>query len=151
MESMDDQWFLSVIEGSKTKIWTRHPDRGLVKAREAYLGRAFAINRHQAEASGYPWLILSARYGFLRPDFLIWDYAESFDDPSSHPIDFVWLMAQANAIDLTGCRGVAIYGSPMHVSMVQSIFPQPRFVPIVSFAAMRSAEREQRVSQRRWR
>ncbi len=37
-------------------------------AKEAYNGRSFLLKRKYAELSGYPWLILSAKYGLLKPN-----------------------------------------------------------------------------------
>jgi hypothetical protein len=37
-------------------------------AKEAYKGRSFLLKRKYAELSGQPWLILSAKYGLLKPD-----------------------------------------------------------------------------------
>jgi len=37
-------------------------------AKEAYNGQSFLLKRKYAELSGHPWLILSAKYGLLRPD-----------------------------------------------------------------------------------
>lgn len=37
-------------------------------AKDAYIGTSFRLKRKYAELSGRPWLILSAKYGFLHPD-----------------------------------------------------------------------------------
>jgi hypothetical protein len=40
-------------------------------AKDAYNGRSFLLKRKYAELSGFPWLILSAKYGFLKPNMRI--------------------------------------------------------------------------------
>jgi len=37
-------------------------------AKDAYNGQSFLLKRKYAELSGYPWLILSAKYGLLKPE-----------------------------------------------------------------------------------
>jgi hypothetical protein len=37
-------------------------------AMDAYNGQSFRLKRRYAELSGFPWLILSAKYGLLKPD-----------------------------------------------------------------------------------
>jgi hypothetical protein len=65
----------------------RDSDRGSVTAAEAYTGTPFRLNRQYAERFGDTWVVLSAKYGFIRPEFMIpGPYEVSFKDPVSGPI-----------------------------------------------------------------
>ncbi len=44
------------------------------EARDLYTGPLFTASRRYAEASGLPWLILSAKHGIIRPDRVIAPY-----------------------------------------------------------------------------
>jgi hypothetical protein len=62
---------LVIIPCGQSKVWDDQPERGPVKARDAYTGPPFKVNRDYAEAFASRWVILSAKYGFISPDFLI--------------------------------------------------------------------------------
>ena len=48
----------------------------------------FTTNRAYAEKFGSRWVILSAKYGFIRPDFQIpGPYNVSFKDPATKPVE----------------------------------------------------------------
>jgi len=65
---------LIIIGCGKAKIWDRRRGVARVKARDAYVGSLFKSARRFAEKRGAKWLILSAKYGLLRPSRLISDY-----------------------------------------------------------------------------
>ena len=62
---------LVIVPCGRAKIWDKHPDAGPTAAADAYTGAPFTVNRHYAEQAGGDWVILSAKYGFLRPTDLI--------------------------------------------------------------------------------
>ncbi|WP_271000452.1 DUF6884 domain-containing protein [Listeria seeligeri] len=67
---------LIIIASGKPKIWDKFPDLGAVKAREAYTGTFHRLSKTYAEKFADSYLILSPKYGFLRPDDLV---AELYD------------------------------------------------------------------------
>jgi hypothetical protein len=69
---------LIIVGCGKAKIWSRGHHVGRVKAQDAYIGSLFKSARRFAEKRGANWLILSAKYGLLRPDQLISDYDVTF-------------------------------------------------------------------------
>ena len=78
---------LIVIPCGLAKIWDRYPDRGSTPARDAYTGSPFKVNRAYAERFADKWVILSAKYGFISPDFLIPEpYNVTFKRTATHPI-----------------------------------------------------------------
>ena len=62
---------LVVVPCGQGKIWDRHPGVGPTAAQGAYTGAPFRVNRAYAERFASRWVILSAKYGFIDPDFLI--------------------------------------------------------------------------------
>ena len=62
---------LVIVPCGQGKIWDTEPDRGPVAARDAYTGAPFKVNRAYAERFASYWVILSAKYGFIPPDYLI--------------------------------------------------------------------------------
>jgi hypothetical protein len=76
-----------VVPCGKAKIWDKQPDPGPTPARDAYVGAPFKVNRAYAERFGDEWVILSAKYGFLRPtDLIDGPYNVTFKQPSTQPI-----------------------------------------------------------------
>ncbi|MBC1526149.1 hypothetical protein HCJ05_01280 [Listeria seeligeri] len=67
---------LIIIASGKPKIWDKFPDLGPVKASEAYTGTFYRLSKTYAEKFADSYLILSPKYGFLRPDDLV---AEPYD------------------------------------------------------------------------
>nr|WP_221633602.1 DUF6884 domain-containing protein [Listeria seeligeri] len=65
-----------IIASGKPKIWDKFPDLGPVKASEAYTGTFHRLSKTYAEKFADSYLILSPKYGFLRPDDLV---AEPYD------------------------------------------------------------------------
>jgi hypothetical protein len=53
------------------KVWDRDPQCGPTAARIAYTGSPFIVNRAYAERFADAWLILSAKYGFIAPEFML--------------------------------------------------------------------------------
>ncbi len=62
---------LVVVPCGRSKIWDTQPDRGPTGAADAYIGTLFNLNRTYAERFGDAWVVLSAKYGFVEPEFEI--------------------------------------------------------------------------------
>lgn len=62
---------LVIVPCGQKKIWDRNPSSGPTAAKDTYIGPPFGINRAFAERFGEVWIILSAKYGFIEPDFEI--------------------------------------------------------------------------------
>lgn len=78
---------LVIIPCGQQKIWTKTPAAGPTLARDAYTSSPFRVNRAFAEKFGDKWLILSAKYGFVEPDFRIPEaYNVTFKDSRIGPI-----------------------------------------------------------------
>jgi hypothetical protein len=86
---------LVIVSCGRSKIWDGEPDRSPVAAAEGSTGRPFRINRQNAERFGDAWVVLSAKYGFIAPDFMIaGSYEVSFKHPATSPIAFDRLRQQ---------------------------------------------------------
>ncbi len=68
---MNQAGLLVVVPCGQGKIWGRSPQAGATRAKDAYTGAPFKVNRRFAERFATRWVILSAKYGFIEPDFLI--------------------------------------------------------------------------------
>ena len=62
---------LVIVPCGQKKVWDRSPSVGPTAARDAYTGPPFGINRAFAERFGEAWMVLSAKYGFIEPAFMI--------------------------------------------------------------------------------
>ncbi|AIS60382.1 DUF6884 domain-containing protein [Listeria ivanovii] len=62
---------LIIIASGKPKIWDKFPSIGPVKASEAYTGTFHRLSKAYAEKFAVNYLILSPKYGFLRPDDMV--------------------------------------------------------------------------------
>jgi len=82
---VDDQ--LVIVPCGYAKIWDKNPQAGPTTAKNVYVGPPFTINRKYAESLGSRWLILSAKHGFIHPDFIIPEmYDVTFLRKSSGPV-----------------------------------------------------------------
>ena len=115
---------LCIVPCGKTKIWDRNPDVGATKAEDAYIG-PFARKCYAYASTFYSesWRILSAKYGFLRPDDVIpAPYNVSFNDKRTRPIGIRELLSQAEKQRLNEYEYFIVLGGKKYVSIVQQIF-----------------------------
>lgn len=101
---------LVVVSCGSQKIWKTHPQAGSTRAKEAYTSPVFKVSRLYAETFGDSWVILSAKHGFIPPNFVIpADYNQSFYDPAA--ISMRELRDQVRRLGLDGFGMVAVLGS----------------------------------------
>ena len=78
---------LVVVPSGRRKIWEMNPNARPTLAKNVYTGPPFKVNREYAEIFSDKWVILSPKYGFIEPDFIISeDYNVRFNDPKTNPI-----------------------------------------------------------------
>ena len=86
---------LVVVPSGRRKIWEMNPDARPTFAKNVYTGPPFKENREYAETFSDKWVILSPKYGFIEPDFIISeDYDVRFDVPKTNPIELSTLREQ---------------------------------------------------------
>jgi hypothetical protein len=61
-----ERGLLVIVPCGRAKIWSKHPEAGPTAAADAYIGAPFIVNREYALHTVGDWVILSAKYGFLR-------------------------------------------------------------------------------------
>jgi hypothetical protein len=114
---------LVVVPCGKRKIWDINPDAGPTAARDAYQGTPFKVNKEYGEACAARWVILSAKYGFIDPHFVIPEnYNVTFADPSTNPIDLAVLVEQVHSMHLAEFDRVVALGSAAYGEKVRVAF-----------------------------
>ena len=117
---------LCIVPCGKKKIWEKNKKAGPTPARDVYIGAFAKICRDYAEIF-FPkdYCILSAKYGFLRPDETIpGPYNVSFNDKSTKPITEDKLAEQVKEINLHRHKKIVVLGGKAYTEMVENAFPQ---------------------------
>jgi hypothetical protein len=87
---------LAVIPCSREKVWDLKPNAGAVRADQAYRSAFHRLTRQYAELHADEWVILSAKYGFLKPgDTIAGSYDVTFGRPDDPFISDAALRRQA--------------------------------------------------------
>lgn len=106
--------------GSK-KIWDAEPQTGPTAARYAYKSPLFAVGRQYAETFAQRWVVLSAKHGFIPPDFIIpGNYNVTFSEREA--IGIAGLTAQVSEQELGNLPHVAMLGPYSYWDKVLAIF-----------------------------
>ncbi len=114
---------LVVVPCGRGKVWDTEPGRGPTAARDAYTGAPFRVNRAYAERFAERWVILSAKYGLIDPDFLLpGSYDVTFKEPSTDPITPAAVRAQVGTQGLDRFRTVIGLGGKEYRAIVQAAF-----------------------------
>jgi hypothetical protein len=114
---------LVVIPCGKSKIWKKNPGAGPQKARDVFTGSYFNVNRQYAESRHCDWMILSPKYGFMQPDFVIpHDYDVTFGKKPSGQMSVQELKRQVEKQGLGNYANVTVLGSSAYVLIVRDSF-----------------------------
>ena len=114
---------LVIVPCGRRKIWDKHPRAGPTKAQDVYIGAPFKLNREYAEKYGDRWVVLSAKYGFLDPSFVISEnYDVTFKDASTNPISIRALKVQIKRKALDGFDVVVVLGGKDYADVVYDAF-----------------------------
>jgi hypothetical protein len=110
---------------------------GAVRAQDAYPSAFFKLNRAYAERFGDEWVILSAEYGFMRPDFMIPEpYDVSFNRKASGPISISDLREHMQELGLTEFRRVIGLGGREYRALIERAFEETPCEVIFPFAGL---------------
>jgi len=86
---------LLIIPCSKAKIWDKNPTIKNVKAKDAYISTYFKLCKRIAEITNARWLIFSAKYGLIPPEFVIPNnYDVSFNKNCAETVSFFTIYQQ---------------------------------------------------------
>ncbi len=114
---------LVIVPCGQSKVWDREPERGAVAARHAYTGAPFKVNREYAERFADRWVILSARYGFVPPDYPIpGPYNVTFKRTSTGPVGADQMRRQVKEQGLDRFDTVVGLGGKEYRAMVEDAF-----------------------------
>lgn len=128
---------LVIVPCGKAKIWARHPRAGPVVAADAYVGAPFSVNRRYAERMGGDWVILSAKYGFLRPvDVVPAPYETTFKLRSTSPIGPAVLREQVEQMGLGRYDEVIGLGGKEYRAAIEAAFEGMRVRLSFPFAGL---------------
>lgn len=121
---------LCIVPCSDWKIWDKHADMGAVRARDAYIGPLTKMAIKYAEKfHGNSWVILSAKYGFLRPDDIIpGPYNVTFKKKSTNPIKIEELIMQAHEKGLYKYDAIVVLGGKEYVEVVKKVFQGKKII-----------------------
>ncbi len=121
--AQDRASLLVIVPCGQRKIWDSCPGAGATPAESAYTGPLFVVNRRFAQTFADRWVILSAKYGFIDPGFLIPEaYNVTFKRRSTHPVEAEVLRAQAAKMDLESYGEVIGLGGVEYRKMVREAF-----------------------------
>jgi len=115
---------LVVVPCGKAKVWEKNRRAGPTRAEDAYIGAPFKVNKSYAKAVGKRWVILSAKYGYIDPDFKIrGPYNVTFNDLKTTPISHPKLRRQVISKRLYQYRRVIALGGLQYREAVKATFP----------------------------
>lgn len=114
---------LIIIECGDRKVWSQNRDAGPQRAEDVYTGSYFRANRKHALWLGGDWIILSAKYGFISPDFSIpGPYNVTFNDSSTHPISVQELQEQVKQQGLWKYDEITVLGGRAYLDRIREAF-----------------------------
>ncbi len=114
---------LVIVPCGYAKIWKKEPNHGPAKAKNAYIGAPFKVNEAFAEKFADRWVVLSAKYGFIDPDFMVpEDYNVTFKKLSTNPISTDALLKQLKEKNLDSYDVVIALGGEDYCNKVRNVF-----------------------------
>mgnify|MGYP001264362411 FL=1 len=114
---------LVIISCGQGKVWSKDPGCGPTPAGDAYTGAPFKVNRKYAECFAESWVILSAKYGFIRPDFIIPEpYETTFLRKSTRPVTTDILRRQVKEMRLDCHPAVVGLGGKKYREAIEAAF-----------------------------
>jgi hypothetical protein len=112
---------LVVVACGAKKIWDLNRTVGSTPAKDAYVGTLFRLSRKYAERFADSWIVLSAKYGYAEPDFVIGSaYDVTFNKRSTNPVQVETLREQAKKMHLDRFNQIVVLGGARYVKMVRA-------------------------------
>lgn len=114
---------LVIVGCGQAKIWKVEPSTGPTAAKFAYISNYFNLNKEYGKKFSDRWVILSAKYGFIDPDFIIEkDYNVTFKRKETNPISIEELRKQVDQKRLDGFDRVIVLGGRDYALIVREAF-----------------------------
>ncbi|MEM4292820.1 MAG: peroxide stress protein YaaA [Thermoplasmata archaeon] len=133
-----------IVACGKMKIWDKNPNAGKTRAEEAYIGGPTKSSiKYAKKFHPDDWFILSAKYGFLRPDDLIESYNVTFKKKHTNPISVDELSNQIIEKGLGQYDRIVVLGGEDYVEVVKKAFEKASLKKeiLTPLAGLRSGER----------
>jgi cytoplasmic iron level regulating protein YaaA (DUF328/UPF0246 family) len=128
---------LVIVPCGAAKIWGDNPHAGPTEAYHAYKGPPFKLNRAYAERFADRWVILSAKYGLIRPNFVIPEpYEVTFKKKSTNPVGVGKLKQQVGELRLNQYRVVVGLGGKEYRAMIERAFEDSGAITVFPFAGL---------------
>ncbi|NVM55000.1 MAG: hypothetical protein HWN66_14945 [Candidatus Helarchaeota archaeon] len=135
---------LVIVQCGQRKIWSKDPNVGPVKAKDAYISNYFHFNKTYAKRFGDRWILLSAKYGFIDPEKEIEDYNVSFKNGSSGAISDRNLKNQVESKKLRNYNFITILGGEVDYQKIIKAFTD---IPCVIKSPLRRLKIGERMSK----
>lgn len=120
---------LVIVQCGNRKIWHDHPNAGATPAEDAYTSPYFQGNKEYAKKFGDKWMVLSAKYGFIEPNFMIpRNYNVTFKKPSTEQISTEDLRKQVRQKGLHHFDKIEVLGGYEYVEKVRQAFEGSRVI-----------------------
>lgn len=124
-ESFSMVGVLIIVPCGQRKIWDKNPEAPATVAKYAYIGSPFVVNRRFAEHFAEQWIILSAKYGFIDPDFLIsGPYNVTFKKKSTNSVNGGRLQEQVRRFNLGRFDTVIGLGGKEYRNAIKAAFEE---------------------------
>jgi len=118
---------LVIIACGKRKIWDKYPKMGAVQAKDVYISSYFNLSKKYAEKFSDEWIILSAKYGFVKPNYIIpGNYNVSFNDSNKRYISKKRLLEQIRNLGFKRYTKIIVLGGSTYYKKVQEAFQNLR-------------------------
>jgi hypothetical protein len=128
---------LVIVPCGRSKIWDKEPDHGPASAEAAYTGVPFRLNREYAQRFGDRWVVLSAKYGFVEPDFVIPEaYEVTFKRKKSGPIGIDALRQCVESLGLHEYVTIVGLGGADYRQAIDAAFAPFGVSPVFPFAGL---------------
>lgn len=114
---------LVIVPCGQRKIWGKYPHEGSTSARHVYIGALFKVNSEYAEAFTKHWVILSAKYGYIPPDFKIpGPYNVTLKRKEANPVSIDTLRKQINEQGLDNHDTIIGLGGKEYRQIIEKSF-----------------------------
>ncbi|MBC1922296.1 DUF6884 domain-containing protein [Listeria grayi] len=121
---------MMIIPSGKPKIWDKQPEKGPVPAKEAYTGTFHRLCRDYAEMLGESYLILSPKYGFLKPDDLVtgsYDVRFDYNGVNAETISLPELQTAWKQLEINQ-EVIVMLGGKKFIRLSEKTAPEQQFV-----------------------
>lgn len=116
------------------------------KARDLYVGSLFRAGRRYAEASGRPWLILSAVHGVIGPDVWLRPYDQKLTGSVQATIEWARLASDAIAARLGPGERVELLAGKLYADPVGEELARAGIVAVQPLRGLSLGHRLQKLS-----